>query len=187
VGVVVFDHVHRGLFGASRSAVDTGVARDKIGLFVRVRSLVLGDRPAGPGIGAVVEQEPVEVLIGLVGVLVVFGQVVVEVQSSIRLLFCEQLIQGFTRLCSSAVEPNFMAADQRSGGATPRSRGRFPGPRSGSRTDLAPSSPLGQRTHGGSRQAFSSPPRTHLATRQAPTNAAQRRTWSAVSMGVHAS
>ena len=69
VGVVVFHHVDRGLFGAGRSAVDTDVARDKIGLFVRMGPLVLGDQPAGPGIRAVVEQEPVDVLISLVVVL----------------------------------------------------------------------------------------------------------------------
>src|SRR5271165_3541924 len=97
VGVVVFHHVDRRLLGAGGPAVDADVGGDEIGLAVWMGALVLGDQPARPGIRAVVEQEPVEILVGLLVVLVVFGQVVVDVERGVRLLLGEQLIEGLAR------------------------------------------------------------------------------------------
>src|ERR1700677_4749454 len=101
VGVVVLDDVHRRLFRRRPAAVDPGVARDQIFLLVRMSSLVLGHQATRAGIRSVVEQEPVDVLLRLVLVLVVvlgvLRQVIVDVEGSVRFLFCEQLVQGLAR------------------------------------------------------------------------------------------
>ncbi len=93
VGVIVLHHVHRGFLRAGRSAVDAGVARDQIGLLVRMGALILGHQPACPRIRAVVEQEPVDVLIGLILVVGLFAvllrHLIVDVESRVRLLFGE--------------------------------------------------------------------------------------------------
>ena len=82
---------------AGRPAVDADVGRDEIGLGVRMGALVLGHQPARPGIWAVVEQEPVEVLIGFLLVVGILGQVVVEVEGRVGFLLGEQLIEGLAR------------------------------------------------------------------------------------------
>ena len=86
----------RGFLGARGPAVDADVAGDEILLVVRVGTLVLGHQPARAGIRAVVQQEPVEVLVGFLVVLVVLGQVVVivQVERGVRLLLGEQLVEG---------------------------------------------------------------------------------------------
>ena len=85
------------LLRAGGPAVDADVAGDEIGLADWMSALVLGYPPAAPGIRAVVEQEPVQVLIGFVLVVAVFGQVIVEVERSVRLFLGEQLIEGLAR------------------------------------------------------------------------------------------
>src|SRR5260370_15991548 len=92
VGVVVLYHVDRRFLRRCRAAVDPGVARDKISLSGRMSSLVLGYQAARPRIRAVVEQEPVEVLVRLVLVVTVFGQFVVDVEGRVRLLLAEPLV-----------------------------------------------------------------------------------------------
>ena len=86
------------LLCAGGPAVDADVAGDEIGLVVWMGALVLGYQPARPGIRAVVEQQPVEVLIGFLVVVAVFGQVIIDVERSVRLLLGEQLIEGLARL-----------------------------------------------------------------------------------------
>ena len=71
-----------GFFGAGGPAVDADVAGDEIGLAVWMGALVLGDEPTR-GIRAVVEQKPVEVLIGFLVVVAVFGQVIIERRSGV--------------------------------------------------------------------------------------------------------
>src|SRR2546421_154522 len=66
VGVVVLHHVDRGFLRAGGPAVDADVAGDEILLVVRMSALVLSYQPTRPRIRAVVEQETVEVLVGLV-------------------------------------------------------------------------------------------------------------------------
>src|SRR5271166_890318 len=97
VRVVVFHHVDCRLLRAGGPAVDADVGGDEVGLGVWMGALVLGYQPARPGIRAVVEQEPVEVLVGFVVVVTVFGQVIIEVVGSVRLLLGEQLIKGLAR------------------------------------------------------------------------------------------
>src|SRR5690348_17192027 len=63
-------------------------------------ALVLGHQPTRPRVRAVVEQQAVEVLVGFVVVLAVFGQLVVEVEGGIGLLLAEQLVE---RLLLAAV------------------------------------------------------------------------------------
>ena len=87
----------RGFLRAGGPAVDTDIAGDEIGLADWMGALVLGYQPARPRIRAVVQQEPVEVLIGFVVVVAVFGHVIVDVEGSVRLLLGEQLIEGFAR------------------------------------------------------------------------------------------
>src|SRR5262249_40278723 len=63
VVVVLFDHVHRRLFRGGPARVGADVGRDEVRLLVEVGTFVLGHQPARPRIGAVVEQQPVNVLI----------------------------------------------------------------------------------------------------------------------------
>src|ERR1700745_932865 len=100
VGVVVFDHVDRGFLRAGGPAVDPDVGRDEVFLIVGMGGLVLGHQPARPRVRAVVEQQAVDVLVGLVVVLAVFGQLVVQVEGGIGLLLAEQLVE---RLLLAAV------------------------------------------------------------------------------------
>ena len=77
VGVVVLDHVDRGFLRAGGPAVDADVGCDEVLLVVGMSPLVLGHQPARTRVWAVVEQQAVEVLVGFVVVLAVFGQLVV--------------------------------------------------------------------------------------------------------------
>src|SRR5271165_1631508 len=97
VGVVVLHYVDGRLLRAGGPAVDANVAGHEIGFADWVGALVFGYEPPRPGIRAVVEQEPVQVLIGFVLVVPVFGQVIVEVERSVRLFLSEQLIEGLAR------------------------------------------------------------------------------------------
>src|SRR3984957_20119785 len=72
VVVVFLDDVHGRLLRGGAAAVDPDVGGDEVFLLVRVGALVLGDQPAGPGVGAVVEEQAVYVLVPRVVVLVVF-------------------------------------------------------------------------------------------------------------------
>src|SRR5215469_12225800 len=63
VVVVLVDHMYRRLFRGGPAGVGADVGRDEVGLLVEVGTLVLGHQPARPWIGAVVEQQPVDVLI----------------------------------------------------------------------------------------------------------------------------
>ena len=63
VVIVVVDCVDGRLLRGRRTAVDSGVVCDQVGLAVRLGSLILGSQPACPGVRAVIEEEPVHVLI----------------------------------------------------------------------------------------------------------------------------
>src|SRR5438270_7496329 len=95
--VIVFLHdVDRRLLRRGRAVVDPGVARDQVGLGVGVGALVLGHQSARTGIGPVVEQQPVDVLIRRVLVVIVgrrFAgrQVVLDLKGLVRLLLGYQL------------------------------------------------------------------------------------------------
>src|SRR6185437_15910828 len=97
VGVVVLHYVEGSLLGAGGPAVDADVTGDEVRLVVRMGALVLGDQTACPRVRAVVEQQPVDVLVGLVLVVrrAAFGHVVVfELQGGIRLFLVQQLVEG---------------------------------------------------------------------------------------------
>src|ERR1700746_3223586 len=99
VGVVVFDHVDRGFLRAGGPAVAPDGGGDEVFLISGMGALVLGPQPARPRVRAVVEQQAVDVLVGLVVVLAVFGQLVVQV-GGIGLPPAEQLVE---RLLLAAV------------------------------------------------------------------------------------
>jgi len=63
VVVVLLDDVHGRFLRGRRAAVDPDVAGDQVLLLVRMGTLVLGHQPAGPRVGAVVEQQAVHVLV----------------------------------------------------------------------------------------------------------------------------
>jgi hypothetical protein len=131
--------VHGRLLGGRAAAVDPDVGGDQVLLLVRVGALVLGYQPAGPGVGAVVQEQAVYVLVARVVVLVVvvlfflflllvfaqfgFG----EVQGVVRLLLGQQLVQGLALglLVGGVAEPDPGRPPLR--GTTPRSRGSSPG------------------------------------------------------------
>src|ERR1700728_4542958 len=99
VVVVVVDDVDRGLFRGCRSAVDAGVMGDQVGLAVGMGSLIVGYQPARTGIGAVIKQQPVDILIRRVLVSGnVLGALVVDLRSDVRLLLGEQLVQRLAGL-----------------------------------------------------------------------------------------
>src|SRR5580698_11600208 len=77
VVVVLFYYVHRGLLGARGAAVDADVAGHEVLLVVGVGSLVLGHQAARTGIGAVIEQQAVDVLVARVLVVLILVLVVV--------------------------------------------------------------------------------------------------------------
>jgi len=85
--------VDGGFLGAGGPAVDADVAGDEILLVVGMGPFVLGHQPSRPRVRAVIEQEAVEVLVGFVVVVAVFGQLVVQVSGGIGLLLGEQLIE----------------------------------------------------------------------------------------------
>ena len=61
---------------AAPPSIPTSVG-DEVFLIVAMGALVLGHQPARPRVRAVVEQQAVEVLVGFVVVLAVFGHLVV--------------------------------------------------------------------------------------------------------------
>jgi len=101
VVIILLDHVHGRLLRGRRTPVDPDVTRDQVGLLVRMRSLVLGHQTARPRVRAVIEQEPVHVLIPRVLVLVpgnVLGFRLLVAQDGVRLLLGQQLVQGLALL-----------------------------------------------------------------------------------------
>src|SRR4029077_20067109 len=96
VVVVFLDDVHGRLLRGRAAGVDPDVPRDQVFLLVRMGALVLGHQPAGPGIGAVVQEQAVHVLVPGVVVLevLVLVVIVVEVEDGVGLLLGQQLIQG---------------------------------------------------------------------------------------------
>jgi hypothetical protein len=94
VGVVVLHDMHRRLFRGCAATIDPGVPRDEIRLLVRVGALVLGYQPARPCVRAVIEQQPVDVLIS--GILIpgdVPDRLIVHLAGHVRLFLGEQLIE----------------------------------------------------------------------------------------------
>src|SRR5258705_3178686 len=94
VVVVLVHHVYRRLLGRRRTTVDPGVVRDEIGLGVRMGAFVISHQPARARIRTVVEQQPVQVLVGRIRVA---GEVlrvfVVEVGGGVGLFLGEQGIE----------------------------------------------------------------------------------------------
>ena len=90
VAIVVVDCVDGRLLRGRRTTVDSGVVCNRVGLLVRMGFLILGYQPALPGVRAVIEEEPVHVLIP-------------------RVLVPADVL-GLLISCSSAVEPNQCAA-----------------------------------------------------------------------------
>src|ERR1035441_8408779 len=74
--------MHGCLFRAGRAAVDADIAREKVLLLVGMRTLIRCDQPAGPGIGLVISEAVV--------VLVVLG---LRVGVRLRLLLRPQLVE----------------------------------------------------------------------------------------------
>src|SRR6516164_5048403 len=99
VVVVLVDHVHRRLLGRRRATVDPGVMGDEIGLAVRVRALVIGYQPARARVRAVIQQQPVQILIRYVRVATeILRLFVVEVEGSVGLFLGEQVIERLSGL-----------------------------------------------------------------------------------------
>jgi hypothetical protein len=109
VVVVFLDDVHGRFLGGRGAAVDPDVGGHQVLLLVGVGALVLGHQPPGPRVRAVVEQQPVDVLVprvvlrvGLLDVrlvlLVVLELVFGELQGVVRLLLGQQLVQGLAFL-----------------------------------------------------------------------------------------
>ena len=113
VVVVFLDDVHGRLLRGRAAGVDPDVARDQVLFLVRMGAFVLGHQP-GPGVGAVVQEQAVHVLVPrLVVVLDVFEVlvlvvIVVEVEDRVGFLFGQQLIQGlaFGLLGGGVAEPD---------------------------------------------------------------------------------
>ena len=99
VVVVFLDDVHGRLLRGRAAGVDPDVARDQVLFLVRMGAFVLGHQ-AGPGVGAVVQEQAVHVLVPrLVVVLdvlevLVLVVILVEVEDRVGFLFGQQLIQG---------------------------------------------------------------------------------------------
>ncbi len=87
VVIVVVDCVDGRLLRGRRTAVDSGVVCDQVGMVARMAFLILGYQPGLPGVQAVIEEEPVHVLIPRVLVPAdVLGLLIVDVQGGVRLL-----------------------------------------------------------------------------------------------------
>ena len=87
--------MNRCLLGTRRGAIDPHVPRDQIGLGGRMGPLVLGHQPARARVRAVIEQEPVNVLIPRILVPGdIFEPLVVDLICDVWLLFGEQLEQS---------------------------------------------------------------------------------------------
>ena len=92
VVVVFLDDVHGRLLRGRAAGVDPDVARDQVLLLIRMGALVLGHQ-AGPGVGAVVQEQAVHVLVPrLVVVLdvlevLVLVVILVEVEDGVGFLF----------------------------------------------------------------------------------------------------
>ena len=83
--VIVVDYVDSRLLRGRRTAVDSGVVCHQVGMVVRMAFLILGYEPALPGVRAVIEEEPVHVLIPRVLVPTdVLGLLIVDVQGGVR-------------------------------------------------------------------------------------------------------
>ncbi len=113
VVVVFLDDVHGRLLCGRAAAVDADVARDQVLLLIRMGALVLGHQP-GPGVGAVVQEQAVHVLVPrLVVVLdvlevLVLVVILVEVEDGVGFFFGQQLIQGLALglLVGGVAEPD---------------------------------------------------------------------------------
>lgn len=82
--------MHRGLFRARGAAVHPDVVREQLGLAAGVMAAVEADQPARPRVLPVVEQQPVDVLVpGVVLVLVVVGRLLVVPELSLL-----ELVEG---------------------------------------------------------------------------------------------
>lgn len=114
VVVVFLDDVHGRLLRGRAAGVDPDVARDQVLLLNRMGAFVLGHQPAGPGVGAVVQEQAVHVLVPrLVVVLdvlevLVLIVILVEVEDGVGFFFGQQLIQGLALglLVGGVTEPD---------------------------------------------------------------------------------
>src|SRR6266571_3151570 len=79
---VVLHHVDRRLLRGSRTRVDSDVTRDKIGLLVRMRALILSHEPPGPGINCVIARD----------------RIVIGVRVDVWLLFRKQPVERLASL-----------------------------------------------------------------------------------------
>src|ERR1700734_350234 len=94
--------MHGRFLGTGRATREPDVGRDQVFFVVGMSALVLGHQPASAGVGAVVEEQPVHVLVTRVLVLVVLvlelvvvGLGVLElIRGLVRFLFGQQLVPG---------------------------------------------------------------------------------------------